>query len=281
MEIVLRGLVEKVLNTKEASMNDNFFSLGGDSVRAMQLAQVAGREAGVDLSGMSVLTTPVLADLALTMAPSQGPVAEIPSFSLLGDQSGLEQTLSLARKECGLASTAEIEDVYPCTPLQEGMISLSITSPQVKYATRAVFQIPRAIDIGRLKDAWDTVIRCSPVLRTRIIQNNAGQALQVVARGNTVWDHTGDLEAYIERNTQKGFRLGGPLIRLAIVEESGFSSLSLFTMLYMMGRHCRRCTRKSRVPTMARYASQSHSTSSSTIFSRLTRTKQTPSGEPS
>lgn len=223
MEIVLRGLVEKVLNTKEVSMNDNFFSLGGDSVRAMQLAQVAGREAGVDLSGMSVLTTPVLADLALTMAPSQGPAAEIPSFSLLGDQSGLEQTLSLARKECGLASTAEIEDVYPCTPLQEGMIALSITSPQVKYATRAVFQIPRAIDIGRLKDAWDTVIRCSPVLRTRIIQNNAGQALQVVARGNTVWDHMGDLEAYIERNTQKGFRLGGPLIRLAIVEESGFS----------------------------------------------------------
>ena len=153
-------------------MNDDFFSLGGDSVRAMQLSQAARREAGVELSGMSILTKPVLADLALTMSPSHGPATEISRFSLLGHQNKLEQTLSLACKECSLASTAEIEDIYPCTPLQEGMMALSIAGTQAKYATQAVFRLPHAIDIGRLKDAWDTVIQSSPVLRTRIIQSS-------------------------------------------------------------------------------------------------------------
>lgn len=227
MEIVLCGLVEKVLHRKEISMNDNFFSIGGDSVRAMQLAQVARREAGVDLSGMSVFTTPVLADLALTMAPSRGPAAEIPPFSLLAEQSKLEQTLSLACEECGLASAAEIEDIYPCTPLQEGMMALSIASTQAKYATQAVFRVPHAIDVERLKDAWDNVIEYSSVLRTRIIQNNVGQALQVVVRDNAVWDHTEDLKMYIERNTQKGFRLGGPLLRLAIAKKDTFRYFAL------------------------------------------------------
>ncbi|KAI9368043.1 hypothetical protein BJX61DRAFT_546918 [Aspergillus egyptiacus] len=233
MEIVLCGLVEKVLNVKQISMNDNFFSLGGDSVRAMQLAQAARREAGVDLAGMSVFTTPVLADLALTMVPSQGSVAEIPSFSLLGNQSKLEQTLLLACKECGLASTAEIEDIYPCTPLQEGMMALSIASMQAKYATQAVFRIPHAIDIERLKDAWNTVIEYSPVLRTRIIQDSDGQSLQIVVRGNDVWDHAGDLETYIEQNAQTGFRLGGPLLRLAIAEKDGFRYLA-FTIHHVL-----------------------------------------------
>ncbi|KAL4916012.1 hypothetical protein BDW62DRAFT_203163 [Aspergillus aurantiobrunneus] len=217
MENVLCNLVAKLLDVKEVGMNDNFYSLGGDSIRAMQLVQMA-RQEGLDIPGINVLRTPVLADLALTMRPSQECTAGGVPLDLLRNDEERDKVLTLAQKECGLSSAAEIEDVYPCTPLQEGMIALSITSPQAKYATQSVFRIPRAIDSGRLKDAWNTIIRSSPVLRTRIIQSDAGQTLQVVLKRDAVWDHTDNLESYIDQNIQTGFALGGPLIRLAIAE---------------------------------------------------------------
>lgn len=259
MEIVLHRLIEEVLNVKTFGMNDNFFSLGGDSIRAMKLAQMARQEAGIDLPGINVFETPVLADLALTITPNRGSAADIPPFSLLGDERELSTMLAHVHKECGLPSTVEIEDAYPCTPLQEGMIALSISSPQIKYAAQSVFQVPRAIDTNRLKMAWDTTIRRSPVLRTRIIQNNTGQAFQVVVRGDILWEHADNLEAYIDRNTRRGFRLGEPLMRLALVETDS-SRYLVFTiiMLCMMGGHCRKYTHRSKAPTMARYSNQNH-----------------------
>ncbi|KAL4931018.1 nonribosomal peptide synthetase fmqA [Aspergillus undulatus] len=220
METILCGLIAKLLHVKEKDigMNDNFYSLGGDSIRAMQLVQMAREEAGVHISGIDVVRAPTLVDLALTMRPwSSKATAESSGLKLLRNDKEKEKSLLLAQKECGLASTAEIEDVYPCTPLQEGMIALSLTSPRVKYAMQSVFPIPRAIDSGRLKDAWDTIISCSPVLRTRIIQCD-GQALQVVVKGDVEWNHTDNLEIYVDQNIETGFRLGEPLIRLAIAE---------------------------------------------------------------
>ncbi|POR35063.1 Nonribosomal peptide synthetase [Tolypocladium paradoxum] len=217
MEVLLHQAISKVLQVKDFGMDDNFFGLGGDSIRAMELSRVVREDMGFDLPGDRVFKTPVLADLALAMAYSHDH-CDIPAFSLLADQQSRNQVVQAARKACGLSANEDIEDIYPCTPLQQGLMALSVMSPTAKYITRSVHRLPRAIDVKRLERAWDMVIRSNPVLRTRIVQTNLGEALQVVVKGAVAWEHGKDLEDCILRDSQTGIQLGGRLLRLVLVQ---------------------------------------------------------------
>jgi amino acid adenylation domain-containing protein len=232
MEVVLSGLIEKVLGVnKSFGMNDSFFALGGDSIQAMRLAHIARREAGVDVSATSVLQAPVLADLALTMRTASTVDGECPPpFALLGDEMSCKKTLQEAQRGCGLASRDEIEDAYPCTPLQQGMMALSTTSPTAKYVTRSVFRLDPEVDLDRLQRAWNTVIQLNPILRTRIVQlTGSDQAIQVVVRGDPSWVLAHSLEDYIERDTNTRIEFGKPLLRLAVAVTNSFRYL-IFTI---------------------------------------------------
>ncbi|PNY29532.1 Nonribosomal peptide synthetase 12 [Tolypocladium capitatum] len=55
------------------------------------------------------------------------------------------------------------------------------------------------------------VIRSNPVLRTRIIQTNLGEALQVVVKGAVVWGHRKDLDDCTQ-DSHQGIHLGDSLL---------------------------------------------------------------------
>lgn len=224
-EILLYRLVQEVLHLKDFGMNESFFSLGGDSVLAMQLTKIARENAGIDLSGEKIFRAPVLSDLAMLMESCQNST-EIPPFSLLEKSGGNEQIIQTALHLSGLSSVDEIEDIYPCTPLQEGIMALSITSSTTKYVTRSVYQIPRVVDIEKLKHAWAMVIDSNSVLRTRIIQTGS-HAFQVVVRSGGSWHHADRLKGYIEEDEQKPIQLGSPLLRLAFIQDGGRKYLVL------------------------------------------------------
>ncbi|PLB48311.1 acetyl-CoA synthetase-like protein [Aspergillus steynii IBT 23096] len=226
MEVLLHQLIKETLHVTDFGMNDSFFSLGGDSVLAMRLTKVAREEAGIDLSGEKIFKAPVLSDLAKLMESCRS-LVQIPPFSLLG-KSGLRQDIiQTALHLCGLSSVADIDDIYPCTPLQEGIMALSITSPMAKYVTRSVYRIRHAIDIKRLKDAWAMVLHSNPVLRTRIIQTGSQNTFQVVVRQGYSWHHAEKLQDYIDQDEKKGIQLGSPLIRLALLQDNGRKYLVL------------------------------------------------------
>ncbi|KAI9038003.1 acetyl-CoA synthetase-like protein [Aspergillus affinis] len=216
MENLLHRLIQEVLGVKDFGMDDNFFSLGGDSVLAMRLTKIARDDTGVDLSGEMIFRAPVLSDLAKLMRGSKN-TANVAPFSLLTSPESKEHILQTALRICNLSAVQEIEDIYPCTPLQEGIMALSITSPVAKYVNRSVFQIPRAIDIEKLKYAWTMVLSRNQVLRTRIIQTGSDVAFQVVVRHSNLWHDADNLKSYIEQDERKGIQLGSPLIRLALI----------------------------------------------------------------
>ena len=71
-----------------------------------------------------------------------------------------------------------IEDAYPCTPLQEGL--MAITSRQeAAYVGRWAFRLSQDIDLHRYKNSWETVFGMTPILRTRILQDPKYGTLQV------------------------------------------------------------------------------------------------------
>ncbi|PHH66655.1 hypothetical protein CDD81_6492 [Ophiocordyceps australis] len=227
MEKQLYRLVEQVLHVDDFGMNDSFFRLGGDSIKAMQLVRQARELAGLEFTLDNMFKCPVLSDLALTMRPYREQV-DVAPFSLLAGSSSVHEILVMARNMCRLSSVDEIDDVYPCTQLQEGIMALSMSSTQAKYVTTSTYTLPRAIELDRLKAAWDMVITKTAILRTRIIQGPFEQALQVVLKQGVEWQQATDMEHLKRQREQWRVELGGPLFRLVLLQSSGQLHLAVF-----------------------------------------------------
>jgi hypothetical protein len=91
---------------------------------------------------------------------------EIVPFALINQQ---EQTriVSEAATACHIAVT-DVEDVYPTSALQEGMMALGLRK-EGAYIAQKVFRIPQDFDMPRFQEAWAAVIDKEAILRTRIV----------------------------------------------------------------------------------------------------------------
>ena len=112
----------------------------------------------------------------------------------------------------------QIEDLYPCTPLQHGLIVLSTasTASNVAYVAQFVFRLKDHVDTGCLKKAWETVIQRNAILRTRIVDRDS-RALQVVLKAEPLdWGNCTNLTKYLQDEGQRPMQYGEILSRLAI-----------------------------------------------------------------
>ncbi|KAE8360869.1 hypothetical protein BDV27DRAFT_161245 [Aspergillus caelatus] len=172
-------------------MDDTFLRLGGDSAQAIRLVRAA-RKAGLTVQMQEVLAKVSIADQAdkaITIASL--PEAIYEPFSLVG-ASVQADVLRLGQEQCRV-QRSQIEDIYPCTPLQESMYSSSLQHPGM-YTGNIVFRIPLGVDISRLKHAWKDTADNNPILRTRIIQTSHG-FFQVVVDTFAWREHTGSILA--------------------------------------------------------------------------------------
>ncbi|CAH0045950.1 unnamed protein product [Clonostachys solani] len=214
-ELILHGLVKQVLCLGEFGMNDNFFSLGGDSILTMDLTRLC-RDAGFDLLSQTIFETPILAEMAKSITPC-AVEDEVPEFSLLPPNLVKEEALKAAMSSCRLQSSDEIEDIYPCTPLQEGLMAASLSGKQGNYLISATYCLPKFIDLGRLKEAWQTAVRNSQILRTRIIHTTFDRPLQVVTRTPMEWEQYDSIDKAVSAAASEDMTPGKPLLRLKLV----------------------------------------------------------------
>ncbi|MDR5835727.1 non-ribosomal peptide synthetase [Caballeronia sp. LZ034LL] len=73
----------------------------------------------------------------------------------------------------------EIEDLYPATPLQQGLVFHSLLKRDA-YVNRKRLTLHGALDIDAMRAAWDAVVARHAVLRTRFTRAHGGDMLQVV-----------------------------------------------------------------------------------------------------
>src|SRR5207244_4306853 len=84
-------------------------------------------------------------------------------------------------------------------------------------------------DIIRLREAWQTVAQAASVLRTRILPQSKGGAIQVVVRGSIVWNEVSNLDAYTAEDLATGIQYGQPLARCALIQEPSGASYFVWT----------------------------------------------------
>lgn len=218
MALRLEKLWAKILGGDTSfNTNDNFFSMGGDSLRAMKLV-AAAREDGLTLSVPDIMLNPTLSAMASKVKATVANAAtEVPAFSLISNNWSKGNARDETAKLCGTSSEF-VEDVYPCTPLQEGLMALSAKFGDAYVAQRVVeLPLPTA---EKLVKAIEAVIQSCPVLRTRIVNVSGHGLFQVVLKdGELCRDHGTNLATYLDLDRQEPMELGSALFRYGIVRQ--------------------------------------------------------------
>jgi amino acid adenylation domain-containing protein/non-ribosomal peptide synthase protein (TIGR01720 family) len=229
MEISLQSLWAELLRIEPSTIgaDDSFFSKGGDSIKAMRLTSLA-RSAGIKLIVADIFKNPVLCDMA-AVATSEEEAAQstIEPFSLAPAEDSLIEDVAA---QCGVPQT-DIEDVYPCTPLQEGLMELA-TQQQGAYTAQRVFRMEDNVDIQRFKKAWDQLVALHPILRTRIVLSKTAGAVQVVLKEGLIWQPEAPLSEYLATDKSKYIRYGSELARYALDVEHRFFIWTVHHALY-------------------------------------------------
>lgn len=224
MDIRMQRLWIEVLDLKDDAigLDDNFFRVGGDSLNAIRLV-AAARADHFSLTVASIFQSPTLEGMsnATTMLDKEDNEPPAP-FTLLVKK----ERARLIREVTALCRVTEdmtLEDIYPCTALQEGLMVFSIKQPGV-YVGQNVMRLSRDIDIQRFQAAWESVVQSTPILRTRVVQTESHGCLQAVVRSNIEWSTSTDLQSYLQEDKENTFYFGSSLSRLALIKEQSRDS---------------------------------------------------------
>ncbi|KAL3478454.1 hypothetical protein BJX99DRAFT_269148 [Aspergillus californicus] len=224
MEHTLRQIYSDALRVPMEciGMNDSFFALGGDSITAALLVSAARRK------GLMMTVQDLLANVNFTLAEQAQVIPSAPGtyvdvclpFSLLRcDEAARQAILQTASDQCRVGKD-EIEDIYPCTALQEGVVTASLMKPGM-YCGHVEFDIPKETDLVQLKEAWQSAADANPILRTRIVQSPIG-LVQVVLQGQLEWRERSSSSVYAAEHEQQDLvgSLAAPLINFDLLAAS-------------------------------------------------------------
>ncbi|KAK0761698.1 LOW QUALITY PROTEIN: hypothetical protein N5P37_005680 [Trichoderma harzianum] len=175
-------------------LSDDFFQLGGDSIAAMKMVSMA-REQDIEITVADVFRHPTLGELVGGLeGQSSTANVEVRPFDLIGVDTKNEDAVKEIAAMYGLVES-NILDVYPSTPLQEGLLSLSSKQPG-DYIWQMTLALSENISIENFRSAWERVFKESEVLRTRIVQYGTLGSLQVILDETIEWIETSGLEEY-------------------------------------------------------------------------------------
>jgi hypothetical protein len=125
-----------------------------------------------------------------------------------------------------------IQDIYPLSPIQHGMLFHSLHAPEMAlYHTQSVYTFGGNLNLAAFKYAWQQVTNRHTILRTSFYWEELDKPLQVVHRQVQVpveyhdwqqvvpFEQEERLKSFLERDRLKGFDFSqAPLMRIAIIQ---------------------------------------------------------------
>ncbi|KAG6117446.1 D-lysergyl-peptide-synthetase subunit 1 [Claviceps humidiphila] len=219
-EKLLQGCFAQALDLPltRIDLDSNFFQLGGDSLSAMRLLALALEEGISSIAYQDIFGHPTLRELVLvsTSDASRDPLSsttvEMAPFSLVKDP---EMLIQVASEQCGSGvGKADIEDIYPCTHLQQSLMASTAQNPNA-YVALLSFKLKSGIDRARLECAWHIACSGHAILRTRLLQTETGECYQVVVKKPPHWTVTDEVsdDGSTSSLSRASFGLGRPLIQ--------------------------------------------------------------------
>ncbi|AOM39426.1 non-ribosomal peptide synthetase [Xenorhabdus hominickii] len=194
LETTLAEIWQALLGLEHIGRHDQFFELGGHSLMIVSLIEKI-RRLGWTLDIRTVFAKPVLAEMAQAILTKQNnattfivPPNRIPDGCNAITPEMLT-LISLSQSEIDtIAATlpngaANIQDIYPLVPLQEGILFHSLLQAQGDtYLLRNVLAFDNRAYLDNFLSALQQVIDRHDILRTAICWQGLNQPAQVVWR---------------------------------------------------------------------------------------------------
>ena len=205
VEEILAGIWQTLLNVERVGRRDNFFELGGHSLLIVQMVERL-RRVGLFANVRNVFENATLAELASTLTDEAFAHVEIPPNLIpTGCRAISPEMLRLASltsdhiariQQSVPGGAANIQDIYPLVPLQEGLLFHHLVDEQTgdAYVLPTVLCVPSRERLEELIAALQSVVNRHDILRTAILWEQLPQAMQVVYRQATLPVETRTLE---------------------------------------------------------------------------------------
>jgi non-ribosomal peptide synthetase component F/acyl carrier protein len=166
-QIIADALAEILdIPAKRITSNASFFSLGLNSLNAIQLVRSLKKRSNVELGVGTILSRPSLAKLSRTLAESQDDRVEKPQGVNVREVIQGDFTKDI---ENSFAADGHIvEAILPCTPLQQAMLSETSGANGDAYCN--TLKLNGFPNITKLKECWAEMSRRHGVLRTCFVE---------------------------------------------------------------------------------------------------------------
>ncbi|WP_422508883.1 amino acid adenylation domain-containing protein [Stenotrophomonas sp. GZD-301] len=219
MERSLLAVWADVLEVEEVGIDDNYYALGGDSIRSIQIKSKA-QDVGIVFSLADLLRTQtvrLLAQLARREA-ADGSAPRRAPFALV------DPALADSLRD-------RYEDAYPVSGTQMGMLyHSSLGADDAVYHNIEVHTLRLPFDGQHLASVWEALGQRHEILRTGFDLSRPQQPIQVVRRQGRVpldvcdsrqldaSQVAGALQAWVEQEHARGFGdwMDEPLFRVCV-----------------------------------------------------------------
>ncbi|MDP9649640.1 amino acid adenylation domain-containing protein [Paraburkholderia caledonica] len=218
IEETLAAVWRRVLQHELIGLDDNYFGLGGDSLRSIEITALAA-ERGLMFSIPELHQNPTIRGLARVVRGAAEPVTieSAESFYLVPEAD---------RR----ALTDDVEDAYPLNLLQEGMIyHREFAEKSAVYHAICSYHVAMPVDVGAMREAVRALVARHPLLRTSFDLTRYSRPLQLVHRASEpefgyvdlrdieASTHQTYVDAWLEDEKKRGFEIEQyPLIRFML-----------------------------------------------------------------
>ncbi|HEX3682331.1 MAG TPA: amino acid adenylation domain-containing protein, partial [Bryobacteraceae bacterium] len=196
VESTVARIWAEVLKLERVGRNDNFFELGGHSLLAVTVIERM-RAAALPVDVRALFAAPTLKGLAeaigSTEARSESPVVEIPPNLIPAGCTAITPAMlplvALSQSDIDRivatvpGGAANVQDIYPLAPLQEGILFHHLLNKQGDvYLTTTLLAAPARENLYRYAEALQAVIARHDILRTAVAWESLPEPVQVVWR---------------------------------------------------------------------------------------------------
>ncbi|GAA6621098.1 amino acid adenylation domain-containing protein [Scytonema sp. NUACC26] len=162
-EEILARVWAEVLDLERVGVDDNFFSLGGDSLKTIVLLNRLQKELGKTCQMLDLFNAPTIAKLAVSLS---------------------EKSSSLEIERIATSLNTEINH-FPLSFIQERFWFYQKLNLNVSYNIPYSFRLTGQLDVAILQKSFNEIIRRHSILRTTLQEVN-GSLMQVIAPVATV-----------------------------------------------------------------------------------------------
>ena len=238
MEKILTSVWQEVLKVNRIGVNDHFFALGGDSIKAIQVSVRLYRQ-GFELEPKNLFSFPILGDMVQFVKKLDHlPNSQTSDVNKMNDNK--VTLLNVKDKQLNQHTLIKIQEkmpeikierIYPLAPFQEVIYEHAATEPDTNaYFEQTIWALEGELDINLFIQCFQQLVDRHDSLRTIIVKDEQAQPWQAVLHDvqmiseiknlikMTKQEQQEFLDQWMNENLSQGFKNDELMTRLCIFQ---------------------------------------------------------------